>query len=269
MNIPTSQVAGAPAFNLTGRTALITGGSRGIGRAIAKRFLEAGGSVILTARRANVLEETKAELEPIGRGKIMVAACDVAKAEDIKALWSAIGKRQIDILVNNAGTSTRGNFEEQSDELWQYDLDQKLFAAIRLTRLVLPGMKERRWGRILNVASIHGKQPAGGGAPTVVTRAANLALTKVLSGEYAPYNILVNALCTGLILTDQIDKRYAKFGAGMSFDEYLKTEAKNVPLNRIGTAEEYANVALFLASDFSSYITGAAINIDGGQCKVL
>ncbi len=269
MNIP--QPAGAPAFNLTGKTALITGGSRGIGRAIGKRYLEAGGSVILTARRRDVLEQTKAELDPIAPGKVSVVACDVANGKQIAAMWETLArdKRQVDILVNNAGTSTRGAFENVTDELWQADLDQKLFAAIRLSRLVLPGMKARRHGRIINVVSVNGKTPTAGGAPTVVSRAAGLALTKVLANEFAPHNILVNALCTGLIMSDQIDKRYAEAGAGMSFEDYLKIEAKPIPLGRIGTAEEYANVALFLASDFSSYVTGVAINIDGGLCKVL
>lgn len=272
MNISVQPPPGAPAFNLAGKTALITGGSRGIGRAIAKRYLEAGGSVILTARRLEVLEQTKAELDPIGPGKVSVYACDVADAKQIATMWEKItrDKRNIDILVNNAGTASRGAFEDVTDEQWQADLDQKLFAAIRFSRLVLPGMKERRFGRILNVVSIHGKMPGAGGTPTVVTRAAGLALTKVLAGEFAPYNILVNALCTGLIISDQIHRRHQAAGAGLSFEDYLaNVEGKLVPIGRVGTAEEYANVALFLASDFASFMTGAAINIDGGQCKVM
>jgi 3-oxoacyl-[acyl-carrier protein] reductase len=272
MNIPVQQPTGAPAFNLTGKTALITGGSRGLGRAIAKRYLEAGASVILTARRPDLLEATRAELDPIAPGKVAAFVCDVASAEQIKTTWEKLSpaQRNIDILVNNAGTSTRGAFEETSDEKWQADLDQKLFAAIRLSRLVLPGMKARRFGRILNVVSIHGKMPGAGGTPTVVSRAAGLALTKVLANEFASYNILVNALCTGLIITDQVQGRYRQNGAGLSFEDYLaKVEAPAVPLGRLGTAEEYANAALFLASEFSSYITGVALNIDGGQCRVM
>ncbi len=271
MNIPVQQPAGAPAFNLAGKTALITGGSRGIGRAIAKRYLEAGGSAILTARRRDVLEQTRAELDPIAPGKVSVVACDVADGKQIAAMWETLArdKRQVDILVNNAGTATRGAFEEVSDEKWQADLDQKLFAAIRLSRLVLPGMKARRHGRIINIVSISGKTPTAGGAPTMVSRAAGLALTKVLATEFAPYNILVNALCTGLIISDQTNRRHQEAGAGLSFEDYLKVEAKPIPLGRVGTAEEYANVALFLASDFSSYVTGVAINIDGGMCRVL
>ena len=272
MNIPMQQAAGAPAFNLTGKTALITGGSRGIGQAIAKRYLEAGASVILTARRQGVLEQTKAELDAIAPGRTSIFACDVADAQQIAAMWEKFSpaQRNIDILVNNAGTATRGPFEEMTDAMWQADIDLKLMAAVRLSRLVLPGMKARRFGRILNVVSIAGKTPAGGGTPTVVSRAAGLALTKVLANEFAPHNILVNALCTGLIISDQTQRRYREDGAGLSFEDYVsKIEAKPIPLGRVGTAEEFANVALFLASEFSSYITGVAINIDGGQCRVM
>lgn len=270
MNISAQLPAGAPAFNLTGKTALVTGGSRGMGRAIAKRFLESGASVIITARRADVLEETRKELDPIAPGKISVAVCDVGSAEQIKAMWETLtpAQRDIDILVNNAGTARRAPFEQITDEMWQTDLEQKLFAAIRLSRLVVPGMKARRFGRILNVVSVNGK--AALIIPTDVSRAAGLALTKAMSIELAPHNILVNALCTGLIITDQTQRRYADAGAGLSFEDYLsKVEAKPIPVGRVGTAEEFANVALFLASDFASYVNGVAINIDGGQCRVL
>ena len=272
MNIPVQPPVGAPAFNLTGRTALITGGSRGIGRAIARRYLEAGGSVVLTARRPDVLEQTRAKLDPIGPGKVSVYACDVADANQIAALWKNIlrDKHRIDILVNNAGTAVRGAFEDVTDEVWQADLNQKLFAAIRLTSLVLLCKNARLFCRILNVVTINGKTPIPGGSPTVISRAAGIALTKVLANEFAAHNILVNALCTGLINTDQTPIRHRNAAADLSFDDYLKNvEAKPIPLGRVGTAEEYANVALFLASDFSSYITGVAINIDGGQCRVV
>ena len=272
MNAPSPPGGGVPVFNLSGKTALITGGSRGIGRAIGARYLQAGGSVILLARRPDVLARTKAELDPIAPGKVSVISCDVANAESIAAMWDALTrqKRDIDILVNNAGTALRGAFEDVTDAMWQSDFEQKLFACIRLSRLVLPGMKARRWGRIINVLSISGKVPFAGGTPTVVTRAAGLTLTKVLASEFAAHNILVNALCTGLIITDQTQRRWAEDGKGMSFEDYLQNvEAKPIPLGRVGTAEEYADVALFLASDFSSYVTGTSINIDGGLCKVL
>ena len=269
---PASGVAtSAVTLSLTGRTALITGGSRGLGFAIGKRFLQAGARVVLVARRPDVLESARLELEPLAQGRLSVHTCDVAQAASLASLKSALIDEgtSIDILVNNAGTSNRGAFETLTDETWQSDFDQKIFAAVRLSRFVLPGMKERRWGRILNVVSINGKTPGAGGAPTCVSRAAGIALTKVLACEFAPYNILANALCTGVILSDQVVKRHASSKGGLSLEAYMSEEAKPIPLGRLGSAEEYANVALFLASDAGSYVTGTAINIDGGLCKVV
>ena len=258
-------------LSLDGRTALITGGSRGLGFAIAQRFLQAGASVALTARRPEVLQAAQLELEKLAPGRVRAYACDVADAEAVGRLCRAIQDdgTTIDILVNNAGTSKRGPFESLSDEAWLADLNQKLLAAIRLARFVLPGMKARRWGRILNVVSINGKTPGPEGAPTCVSRAAGIALTKVLASEFAPYNVLVNALCTGVIYSDQIVKRHAASKSGLTLDAHMREEAKPIPLGRIGTSEEYANVALFLASDAGSYVTGTAINVDGGLCKVV
>ena len=178
---------------------------------------------------------------------------------------------KVDILVNNAGTSRTGRFEEITDEIWQEDFDLKLFGAIRLCRLALPGMKERRWGRIINVLNVGAKAPAAGGAPTAVTRAAGMAMTKVLAGEAAPYNVLVNALCTGYINSDQWVRRHSREAADQPYDAFLAERAQTlkVPIGRFGEAEEFANIACFLASDAGSYITGTAINVDGGRCPVV
>ena len=143
-------------------------------------------------------------------------SADVASAGDVERAYDeamrAFGK--VDIVVNNAGTSRNGPFEALSDEILQGDLDQKLFAAIRLTRLVWPQMKERRWGRVINVLNIGAKAPRAGSAPTSITRAAGLALTKVLAGEGGPHNVLVNALLVGLIASDQhVQTRQAHRGA--------------------------------------------------------
>jgi NAD(P)-dependent dehydrogenase (short-subunit alcohol dehydrogenase family) len=257
-------------LSLTGRTALITGGSRGIGRAIAERFLQAGASVIITARRPDVLAATKADLERIAPGNTTTHVCDVSDKIQVSALCEALhdGKRDIDVLVNNAGSSSTGKFEDLTDERWQSDFDLKLFAAIRLVRFVYPGMKARKWGRILNVVSIIGKTPGAEGAPTCVSRAAGIALSKVLASEFGRHGILVNALCTGRIVSDQLERRWTAKGGGKPFDEWVREQTKPIPLGRIGNAGEYANVALFLASDAGSYVTGAAINIDGGLCHV-
>ena len=256
---------------MDGRVALITGGSRGLGRAMALKFAKAGAKVAITARRADVLDEARAEIA--GQTKAHVAAfpCDVSQADQVEGMFaSMIGEfGQLDILVNNAGQSQTGTFEEITDAVWQADLDLKLFAVIRLTRLAFPGMKARRWGRVLNVLNTGAKAPRAGGAPTAVSRAAGMAMTKVLAGEGAPYNVLVNALCAGSLVTDQILRRHQDQASDVSLEDYIAEQGKAIPLGRMGDAEEYANMDCFLASDAGSYVTGTAINVDGGHCPVV
>ena len=155
--------------------------------------------------------------------------------------------------------------------MWQADLDLKLFAAIRLTRLAWPQMQERRWGRVINVLNIGAKAPRAASAPTSVSRAAGMALTKVLAGEGAAHNILVNALLVGLIESDQWVRRHASQGQNETLEGFMQSLAQrsNVPLGRMGRAEEFANAACFLASDAAGYITGTAINVDGGSSPVV
>ena len=257
-------------LRMDGRAALITGGSMGLGKAMAKRFAECGADVAIVARRQEPLDAAKAEIEAHAGGrKIVALACDVRDAAQVKTTFDAAAKAlgKIDILVNNAGTSQTGKFEEITDEVWQADFDLKLFAAIRLIRLAFPGMRERRWGRVINVLNVGAKAPGGGSAPTSVTRAAGMAMTKVLSFEGAPHNILVNALCTGYIDSDQWARRHANESPDMPYEEFIANFAKKmaVPLGRLGKSEEFANMACFLASDAGSYITGTAINVDGGR----
>ncbi|XIA67765.1 SDR family oxidoreductase [Bradyrhizobium sp. TZ2] len=197
--------------------------------------------------------------------------CDVSKASDIAKTHEKITADLggIDILVNNAGTARTMAFEAISDEAWQEDLDLKLFAAIRFSRLVWPGMKARKWGRIINVLNTYAKAPAASSAPTSVSRAAGMALTKVMASEGGEHNILVNAVLVGLIMSDQWVQRHAKQAPEMDFEAFARNLAKGTPLGRIGTAEEFANMACFLASEQGSFITGTAINVDGGRSPVV
>lgn len=256
---------------LDGRVALITGGSKGIGLAIATRMAASGADVALLARRAEVLEEARYTVEAVARGGVHTVACDVSRAEEVAhahdSVLAAFGR--VDILVNNAGMAQSGPFMSASDEVWQADLDLKLFAAIRFVRLAWPGMVERRWGRIINVLNTHAKAPRAGSSPTSVTRAAGMALTKVLAGEAAEHNILVNALLVGLIDSDQWVRRHAGQQTNEPYSAFLEGMAAGIPLGRVGTAEEFANVACFLASDLAGYVTGAAINVDGNLCPVV
>jgi 3-oxoacyl-[acyl-carrier protein] reductase len=193
----------------------------------------------------------------------------VSKSADIQRIYDEVmrGFGKIDIIVNNAGESRTAPFEKVTDEMWEVDFNQKLFAAVRLTRLVWPQMKERHWGRIINTLNIGAKAPRAASAPTSVSRAAGMALTKVLANEGAPFNVLVNALLIGFIEADQHVRAAAKHN--IPHDEYMKQRSKDIPLGRPGRAEEFANMACFLASDAGSYITGTAINVDGGMSRVV
>ncbi|MBT3551002.1 MAG: SDR family oxidoreductase [Rhodospirillaceae bacterium] len=253
---------------MDGRNAIITGGSRGLGRAMAMRFAESGAGVAIVARREDVLAATKAEIEAAApSAAVITCTADVSSADGVKSAFDQAinGLGQIDIVVNNAGSSMARPFEEVTDEMWQADLELKLFGAIRMIRLALPGMKERSWGRIINILNTGAKSPRAGSTPTTVSRAAGLNLTKSLSLEYAPHGILVNALCTGLIVTDQLEKMRDRGAPEKSMEEYQEILGGRIPLGRMGTADEYANVACLLASDAGGYVTGTAINIDGGS----
>jgi NAD(P)-dependent dehydrogenase (short-subunit alcohol dehydrogenase family) len=259
-------------IRLDGRTALITGGSLGLGRAMGMAFAQAGAAVALVARRREVLEDARREIAAAApKAKIGIFPCDVRDGPALEKTHAQAVQElgALDILVNNAGTSRTGAFESLTDAVWQEDFELKLFSAIRLARLALPGMKQRKWGRILNVLNTGAKAPGANGAPTHVTRAAGMALTKVLAGEGAPHNVLVNALLVGLIDSDQWVQRHKKDPGGKTYQEYTAQMGKSVPLGRMGRAEEFAAMACFLASDRASYVTGTAINVDGGRSPVV
>jgi len=256
---------------MDGRKALITGASRGLGYAMALKFAQSGADIALVARREDVLETARAEIAQATGRTIWARSCDVADGEALADLHEDMVREfgDADILVNNAGSSVSGPFEDITDEVWHHDFELKLFGAIRLARLCLPAMKAQRWGRILNILNIGARAPRAQGAPTQVTRAAGLALTKVLAGDGAPHGVLVNALLTGAIVTDQVKRRYENSDKSLTLSEFIAASGEHVPLGRMGTAEEYANVACFLASDAGSYVTGTAVNIDGGLSPVI
>ena len=257
-------------IRLDGRSAVITGGSKGLGLAMAEKFASSGADVAMLARSPETLAEAKQKIAANAKGKIAAVGCDVSKATDVRKAFDQIMSEfgKIDIFVNNAGQSTRGPSETITDEMWQADLDLKLFAQIRFCRLLFPQMKQRRWGRIISVLNIGAKAPGADSAPTSVSRAAQMAFTKALSQEGAPHNVLVNSLHVGVIVSDQIVRRHQREGANVSLDEFIAQAGRAVPLGRMGKAEEFANVACFLASDAASYVTGCAINVDGGRSPV-
>src|ERR1700675_4792868 len=224
-------------ISLHGRSAIVTGGSKGLGLAIATQFVASGANGVIAARGPEALESAAKAISDgaatvsggNARGRIITVAGDVAKAADIKRIHAEATKAfgQVDILVNNAGVSRSGAFETLTDERMQEDLDQKLFAAIRLTRLAWPQMKERRCGRVINVLNIGPKAPRAATAPTSISRAAGMALTKVLAGEGGPHNVLVNALLVGLIASDQHVQTAKRTGGAL--EDYVSARAKESP----------------------------------------
>jgi NAD(P)-dependent dehydrogenase (short-subunit alcohol dehydrogenase family) len=256
-------------ISLSGRSAIVTGGSKGIGFAIATQFAKSGADVAIVARGRDALGEAVEAIKSKAQVRVVGVQADVGAAGDVQRAYGEAMKElgKIDILVNNAGTSRAAPFDKLTDEILQHDLDQKLFAAVRMIRLVVPQMKERRWGRIINVLNIGAKAPRGNSMPTSVSRAAGMAMTKALSHELAPHNVLVNAMLVGLIEADQHVQR-AK-STNVPLDEYYKNAQKEIPLGRVGKAEEFANLACFLVSDSGSYITGTATNVDGGRSPVV
>ena len=210
---------------LDGRTAIITGGSKGLGLAMAKEFAASGADVAILARDPASLAEAKTIASTGARGRVATFSCDVSKAEDIQKTYDAViaelGK--VDILINNAGTSRAMTLDKITDDIWQEDLDLKLFAAIRLSRLVWEGMKARKWGRI---------------PPSV-----------------------------GHVL-DSV-RRHKTLGANEPYEAFRAKMGANIPIGRVGKAEEFAAMACFLCSDHAGFTTGTAINMDGGASPVV
>lgn len=256
-------------LGLAGKVVAITGGSEGIGRATALRFAAERAKVAICARRPEVLAATAREIERSAETEVLHVVADAAKAGDMERFIEETVRRfgRIDVVVNNAGGTAQEPFESVSDEAWQRDLDVKLFAQIRTARAAVPHMKRQGGGRIVNLNMVGAKQPFAGSFPTTISRAAGLALTKALSKELAPFNILVNAVAVGKIKSKQQERRAAHFG--LSVEEHYARVGKTVPLGRMGEAEEVANVIAFLASEAASYVTGCCINVDGGLSGVL
>jgi len=253
-------------LGLEGKVAIVTGGSEGLGRATAERFAREGARVAICARRKDVLERAAERIRTASGAEVLAQPADVTVAGDVEAFVNAVVARfgGVDILVNNAGTSAAAPFLDVDDAAWQRDLDVKLIAAIRFCRLVIPLMKQRGGGRIINVTTVGGKAPAPRALPTSVTRAAGINLTKSLASEHAADRILVNTICLGLVKSAQWERR-----AKGDVEAYYRDVAKRVPVGRVGEAEEFADLVAFLASERAGYITGTAVNFDGGMAAVV
>ena len=248
---------------------ILTGGTGVIGNAIIDKLISAGAHVIATGtneEKLKIIQDKHKELDVMKFNLSDHGGIDKF-VEDCSKNFS----NKIDVLINNAGRSAGDDFENVTDNQWQEDLELKLFAAIRSSRIAIKYMKKQNSGRIINVTNLGGKAPGYSSVPTSVSRSAGIALTKALSKDSAKYNILVNTVCIGLIKSAQHEKRWIKDheNSNISLEEWYLELGKDVPLKRVGESSEAADVITFLASKRASYISGVAINIDGGLSPVV
>ncbi len=255
-------------FDLKGKVALVTGGSRGIGRAVALALASGGANVAICGRTHESLEQTAAEIRAKGVDAWTFQA-DVSRAEDIEALVSGLGDAagRIDVLVNNAVTSTSARFDELTDAEFRYHIDVKLMAYIRIARLVLPFMERAGAGRVVNVGGMTARIVAPLRMTNGVVNAGVANFTKQFAGYAAKYGVTVNCVHPGYTLTErvmQIFEREAKDG-GIALDAVIEKRTRDIPLGKLVAPEDIANVVMFFCSAEAGMVTGQSIAVDGGS----
>ncbi|MBV9281266.1 MAG: SDR family oxidoreductase [Chloroflexi bacterium] len=256
-------------LGLAGRKAIITGGSRGLGYAIAEELVAEGVDIAICSRHEEEVMAARERLATSGR-TVHAQRADVTRPAEVEDFISrsvaALGA--VDILVNNAGRAHPGTFETLTDRDWQEDLDVKLLSMIRCSRAVLPHLRARGGGRIININAVYGKYPDPRFFATSVNRAACLSFTKALAMEVAKDNILVNSVNIGFVVTPQWENIHRRRAPELSAEEFFRRmAAEEVPLGRFGQPNEVSGVVAFLAGARASYVTGASIDVAGGMGK--
>jgi 3-oxoacyl-[acyl-carrier protein] reductase len=260
-------------LGVTGKVAIITGGSDGIGRAAAERLSKEGALVALVSRTQSDLDRVAAEISAATGNAVIGIATDVRNEASVEAMVNAVVGRwnRIDILVNNAGTSSAARFENMTNAMVEDDFALKVMGAIYCTRHALPQLKKTS-GVICNTTTPGGKAPGAGSQPTALSRSAGISLTKTWSKEFAEFGIRVNTVCVGLLKSRQHKLRWQKANEKnpeLSLDDQYGAMGRGVPLGRVGEAAEAGDVIAFLCSERASYVTGTAINVDGGVAPVV
>ncbi|RXF69791.1 SDR family NAD(P)-dependent oxidoreductase [Arcticibacter tournemirensis] len=265
-------------IDLSSKTALVTGGSKGIGKGVARSLSEAGAHVFICARELNELEETVAEISHKTGTPVKAIQADITSQDEVDSLMETIRNHSggVDILVNNVGGIGRqAAFEEIDAEEYLSLYDLNVVTMIRLVKAVAPGMKERRWGRIINMSSENGLQPYPDMIPYNLTKAAIINLSKGLSKLYGKFNILVNTVSPAFIYTPLVDSmlRAQADDKGISKEEaqhrFLEQNRPGIELGRSGTIEEVGAAVAFLASEQASFITGTNLRVDGGSVSTI
>ena len=254
-------------LGIRGKAALVTAASKGMGKATAMGLAAEGVRILMCARTAADIKAAAEEVRTKTGVEVVEMVADVTKKEDVERLVKrgedAFGG--IDILVANSGGPPRGNLDEMTDEQWYGAFEVATLSVVRLIRGVLPSMKQKRWGRILTIQSVSVKQPVPGLLLSNAVRPGVAGMFKTLSEDLGKHNITINVVCPGKILTDRLLGGAKQ--AGLPTDEFVKRAGLDVPLGRVGTPEEFANVMVFLASERASYVTGVALQVDGGLIR--
>jgi 3-oxoacyl-[acyl-carrier protein] reductase len=246
-------------LGLRGRVALVTGGSEGIGRAVAIELAREGARTAICGRRQEALESAAAALRGAVPGcEVVEVAADLTRSEEVERLAESVSATlgPVEVLVNAVGRGHRALLESVSDDDWRENLDLNLLSAVRITRRLLPAMIEAGWGRIIHVAAVSGRQPSLGQLVSNVSKGALINFAKSLSNETAGSGVTVNVILPGRILSERIRREFSP--------EQIAQREEAIPMRRYGTPEEFAAAAVFLASTRASYITGAALAVDGG-----
>jgi len=256
-------------LGLRGKVAVVAASSKGLGRAVAEELAAEGARIVMCARGEEVLKKAADDIRTLHGGDVLGVVADVSDPADAKRLVDTALDRysRIDILVNNSGGPPSAAFDSITPERWDAASQLLLSSVVGLTRLVLPGMKERRWGRILNITSIAAKQPIEGLMLSNSLRAAVIGFARTLANEVAPFGVTVNNLLPGYTRTDRVEQ-LSKAGGSASGGAFAKWE-KEIPMGRLGEPREFAALAAFLASERASYITGSSIAVDGGWIRGL
>ena len=260
-------------LGIDGKVALVTASSKGIGRAIAEELASAGTSLVMCARGEKDLQSAAAAIRSSFGVEVLEVVADVSKREDIDRLVSSAEKQfsRVDILVTNSGGPPSGAFESLTPEMWDAASRLLLTSVVELSRAVLPGMKQRRWGRILNVTSIAAKQPVEGLMLSNSLRAAVLGFARTLANEVATFGITVNNILPGYTRTERVESlaRQASENRGIPIEDSYRLWEEQVPMGRLGEPREIAALAAFLVSERASYLTAGSIAVDGGWIRSL